>query len=213
MALIVGCIVLHVLRREYEAIPKLVEAFTQLTAGHRLGLNQAGARIARGRAMVHHGHAKAGIREMQQGLAEWQATGTRAWASMHLGMLADAYLEAGQLEQAQGALDEAFMAVQQSGERMVEAELHRLQGELLLAQAEEEEAEACFRQAIEVARRQQAKSWELRATMSLCRLWQQQGRSAEAREMLATVYGWFSEGFDTPDLKDAQTLLEELMRD
>jgi predicted ATPase len=131
---------------------------------------------------------------------------------MYIGVLADAYLEAGQLEQAQGALDEAFMSVQQSGERMVEAELHRLQGELLLAQAEEDEAEACFRQAVEVARRQQAKSWELRATMSLCRLWQQQGRSAEAREMLATVYGWFSEGFDTPDLKDAQTLLEELGR-
>ena len=212
MALNVGGIVPHLLRREYEAIPKLVEAFTQLTAGHRLGLSEAGIRLTSGRAMVHHGHAKAGIREMLRGLTEWQATGTKAWASMNFGVLADAYLEAGQLEQAQRALDEAFMAVQQSGERMVEAELHRLQGELLLAQADEDEAETCFRQAVEVARRQQAKSWELRATMSLCQLWQQQGRSAEAREMLATVYGWFSEGFDTPDMKDARMLLEELVR-
>ncbi len=212
MALNVGSIILHVLCREYEDIPKLVEAFVQLTAGHRLGLSQAGVRLAQGRAMVHHGQAKAGIREMRRGLTDWQATGTKAWASMYLSMLADAYLEAGRLEQAQGVLDEAFMSVQQSGERMVEAELHRLQGVVLLAPAEEGEAEACFRQAIEVARRQQARSWELRATMSLCRLWQQQSRSAEAREMLATVYGWFSEGFDTPDLKDAQTLLEELAR-
>ncbi len=212
MALNVGGVILHVLCRKYEDIPKLVEAFTQLTAGHRLGLSEAGACLARGRAMVRHGRAKAGIREMQQGLAEWQATGTRAWASVYLGVLADAYLEAGQLEQAQGALDEVFVAVQQSGERMVEAELYRLQGEVLLAQAEEDEAEACFRQAVEVARRQQARSWELRATMSLARLLGQQGRVEEARRMLADIYGWFSEGFDTPDLKDAQALLEELAR-
>jgi predicted ATPase/DNA-binding SARP family transcriptional activator len=210
MAVYVGSIVPHVLCREYEAIPSLVESFTQLTAGHGLGLSEAGARLAHGRARVHHGHAKAGIREMRRGLADWQATGTKSWASMYLGVLADAYLEAGQLEQAQGALDEAFMAVQQSGERMVEAELYRLQGEVLLAQAEGHEAEACFRQAIEVARRQQARSWELRATMSLARLLGQQGRVEEAHRMLADIYGWFSEGFDTPDLQEAKALLQEL---
>jgi predicted ATPase len=93
---------------------------------------------------------------------------------------------------------------------MAEAELHRLQGEVWLAQADEHEAEACFRQAIEVARRQQARSWELRATMSLARLLGQQGRVEEAHRMLADIYGWFSEGFDTPDLQEAKALLQEL---
>ena len=93
------------------------------------------------------------------------------------------------------------------------AELYRLQGELLLTHASEHhaEAEACFQQALDVARHQQAKSWELRAAISLARLWQQQGKRAEARELLAPVYGWFTEGFDTADLQDAKALLEELV--
>jgi DNA-binding SARP family transcriptional activator/tetratricopeptide (TPR) repeat protein len=210
MALCVGRIVPRVFCREYGAIPALVEAYAQLAAGHRLGPSQAGARIAGGRALVHHGHAQAGIAEMQQGLADWQATGTKAWAPMYLGMLADAYLEASQLEQAQSALDKAFTAVQQSGERMVEAELHRLQGEVLLAQAEEDEAESRFRQAVEVARHQHARSWELRATMSLARLLSQQGYVKEAHRKLADIYGWFAEGFDTPDLQEAWALLRDL---
>ena len=210
MALYVGRIVPHVFCREYGAISMLVEAFAQLAAGHRLGPSQAGARLASGRAMVHHGHARAGIRQMQQGLVDWQATGTKAWASLYLAILADACLEAGQLQQAQSTLDEAFMAVQHSGERMVESELHRLQGELLLARAEEGEAESCFRQAVEVARRQQARSWELRATMSLARLLGQQGHVEKARRMLADIYDWFTEGFDTPDLQQAQALLRDL---
>ena len=93
-----------------------------------------------------------------------------------------------------------------------EAELHRIKGELLLRQAvpDAPQAEACFQQALAVARRQQARSWELRAAMSLSRLWQQQGKRAEARELLAPIYSWFTEGFDTPDLQEARVLLEEL---
>lgn len=92
-----------------------------------------------------------------------------------------------------------------------DAELHRLRGELLLVTgATEAEAEICFQQAIEIARQQSAKSWELRATTSLARLWQRQGKKAEARQMLAEIYGWFTEGFDTANLKDAKALLEEL---
>src|SRR5205085_5537098 len=100
------------------------------------------------------------------------------------------------------------------GERDYEAELYRLQGELLLAQAgarqQVQEAEACFHQALAVARHQQAKSWELRTAMSLSRLWQQQGKRAEAYALLAPIYGWFTEGFDTADLQEAKALLEEL---
>jgi len=109
--------------------------------------------------------------------------------------------------------------VEQTDERHWEAELYRLKGELLLMQGHDAEAEAslhqaesCFQHAVEVARRQSAKSWELRATVSLCRLWQVQGRMDEARQMLAEVYGWFTEGFDTPDLQEAKALLEELSR-
>ena len=99
-----------------------------------------------------------------------------------------------------------------TGERWYEPELYRLKGELLLAHAmgHDTEAETCFRQALDIARRQQAKSWELRAALSLSRLWQRQGKRDEARELLAEVYGWFTEGFDTADLQEAKALLEEL---
>ena len=110
-------------------------------------------------------------------------------------------------------LAEAVAAVDTTGERSYEAERHRLKGSLLLrrlSRTHQAEAEACFQQALDVARRQQAKSWELRAAMSLSRLWQQQGKRADARELLAPIYGWFTEGFDTADLQDARALLEEL---
>ena len=97
-------------------------------------------------------------------------------------------------------------------ERFYEAEVHRVQGELVLAQAADQhaQAETCFQHALAIARRQQARSWELRAAMSLARLWQQQGKRAEARALLAPVYGWFTEGFDTADLQEARALLDEL---
>jgi predicted ATPase len=102
--------------------------------------------------------------------------------------------------------------VDTTGERHTEAELHRLKGELLLVQPTDHttEAEVCFQQALDIARRQQAKSWELRAAMSLSRLWQQQGKRPEAYDLLAPIYGWFTEGFETADLQDAKALLEEL---
>jgi predicted ATPase len=102
--------------------------------------------------------------------------------------------------------------VEQTNERHWEAELYRLRAELLLKQGDDAGAEASLQKAVEVARRQSAKSWELRATTSLARLWQEQGRMDEARQMLAEIYGWFTEGFDTPDLQEAKALLEELSR-
>lgn len=129
-----------------------------------------------------------------------------------LALLAEAYGKAGQPEEGLTVLAEALAIVDNTGERNWEAELHRRKGDLLLIQQGQKvgEAEECFRQALDIARRQQAKSLELRAAMSLSRLWQQQGKRDEARQMLAEIYGWFTEGFDTADLQEAKVLLEEL---
>ena len=128
--------------------------------------------------------------------------------------MAEAYGSIGQPAEGLSLLAEALTTVDRTGERGWEAELHRLQGEILRARAGEsqqvQEAEACFQQALAIARHQQAKSWELRAAMSLSRLWQQQGKRAEAYELLAPIYSWFTEGFDTADLQEAQALLAEL---
>jgi predicted ATPase len=131
---------------------------------------------------------------------------------LFLGLLIEACEQAGQVEEGLRALHEAQEVMQTSDERLYEAEVYRLRGELLRQQsaAQQGEAEEQFHQALTVARRQQAKSLELRAAMSLSRLWQQQGKLAEARALLAPIYGWFTEGFDTADLQDAKALLEEL---
>jgi predicted ATPase len=127
-------------------------------------------------------------------------------------MLAEVHGSLGQPEAGLTALREALALVETTGEHYYEAELHRLMGELLLQHATPEvsHAETCFQQALALARHQQAKSWELRAATSLARLWHQQGKRAAARALLAPVYGWFTEGFDTADLQDAKVLLEEL---
>ena len=124
--------------------------------------------------------------------------------------MGEAYGRIGQTEEGLRLLAEALVVVDR--DRWYEAELHRLKGELLLRQAvpDTPQAEACFQQALAVAHRQQAKSWELRAALTLSRLWQQQGKRAEARELLAPIYSWFTEGFDTPDLQGAKALLEDL---
>jgi len=135
-------------------------------------------------------------------------------------LLAEAYGKAGQAEEGLVALAEALTVVDKSGERFCEAELYRLRGELTLAQSRvqrlessvQKEAEACFHKAIEIARRQQAKSLELRAVMSLSRLWQQQVKKSEAHQLLSEIYSWFTEGFDTRDLQEAKALLEELSK-
>jgi predicted ATPase len=129
-----------------------------------------------------------------------------------LAMLAEAYEKGGEAEEGLNALAEALALVDKTGERWWEAELHRLKGELLLRRASPtEEVEACFHQALDIARRQQAKSLELRAAMSLARLWQQQGKRTAACELLAPIYSWFTEGFDTADLQEAQALLDALV--
>ncbi|HSX77531.1 MAG TPA: hypothetical protein VLQ80_03005, partial [Candidatus Saccharimonadia bacterium] len=128
----------------------------------------------------------------------------------YLAHLAEAYGEVGQTEEGLTVLAEALAVVDKTGERYWEVEIHRLKGELLLALSAEKhaEAETCFHQALAIARHQQAKSLELRAATSLSRLWQRQGKRAEAYELLAPIYGWFTEGFDTPDLREAKALLD-----
>ncbi len=183
-----------------------------------------------GWALADQGQTEEGIAQMRQGLAAARATGSESQRSYFLVLLAEVYEKAGQTEEGLNALAEALTVVDKTGERYYEAELYRLKGELspqsgvrspqskitspqhpaLNTQAEPE-AEACFLKAIEIARRQQAKSLELRAVMSLSRLWQQQGKKAEARQMLEEIYDWFTEGFDTADLKEAKALLDELI--
>ena len=155
---------------------------------------------------------------MRDGFAAWQATGAEVLRPYYLAMLAEVAARGGEVSEGLRLLDEALVAVDKSGERSWQAEVHRLKGELLLRQAGRgtvqpasiEDAEAYFHQAIEIARQQSARSLELRAVMSLARLWQQQGQRAAARELLALIYNWFTEGFDTADLQEAKTLLEEL---
>ena len=127
-------------------------------------------------------------------------------------LLAEAYGQAGQAEEGLAVLAEALAHVDTTGERLCAAEVYWLKGELLLQQTIPDgvQAETCLHQALDIARHQQAKSWELRAAVSLARLWQRQGKRTEARQLLAEVYGWFTEGFDTADLQEARALLEAL---
>jgi len=169
--------------------------------------------IIQGWSLAVQGQREAGIEQMRQGLAALQSTDAKRALPYYLALLAEGYGAVGQTDEGLRVLAEAFAAVATTAERRWEAELYRLQGELLLKGAgrkrKAETPEACFRQALEVARQQQAKSLELRAAMSLSRLWQQQGKRDAARQLLPEVYAWFSEGLDTVDLQEARTLLEQ----
>jgi predicted ATPase len=200
---------------EEEALKEYLEALFTLATAHPFSYYLSVATALRGEMLVEQGQVEEGIAQMRQGLAAHRATQARATLSRRLACLAEVFGKVGQAEDGLTLLAEALAHVERTGERHCEAEIHRLKGELLLRQGAAEaevEAEACFQRAIEVARRQSARSWELRATMGLCRLWEKQGKREEARRMLAEIYGWFSEGFDTRDLQEAQALLEELER-
>jgi len=211
---------LHQFRREWHLAQERAEALIALSAEQGFAQLVAGATIFRGCALAERdpepgtgqGQVEEGMAQMQQGLAALRATGAEVLRPYGLALLAKASAKLGQREAGLTLLAEALAVTNDTGEHRWEAELHRLKGELLLARTtgQDTEAETCFRQALDIARQQQAKSWELRAAMSLSRLWQQQGKHAEARELLAPVYGWFTEGFETADLQEAKALLEEL---
>jgi class 3 adenylate cyclase/predicted ATPase len=207
---------LHQYRREGRAAQERAEATITLATEQGFPIWIGSGISLRGWALAEQGQREEGMAQMHQGLAASRATGAELGRSQYLALLAEVYGKAGQAEEGLAALAEALAVVDKNGERFYEAELYRLKGELTLqtsVQSREprvKEAEACFHQAIDIARRQQTKSLELRAVMSLARLWQQQGKKDEARQMLAEIYGWFTEGFDTADLKDAEALLEKL---
>ena len=158
------------------------------------------------------GQGEEGMAQVRQGIAAWRATGAALFVPYFCTLLADVSAHLGHTEDGLQALAEAHTLIEQHEERWWEAEVCRLRGVLLLRQTgtPQAEAEAWLQRALDVARRQEAKSLELRAAMSLSRLWQQQGKRHEARELLAPVYGWFTEGFDTADLQEVKALLEEL---
>ena len=171
----------------------------------------AGA-VLSGAALPEQKRQAAGSEQIRQGILAYRATGAGLLCPLWLTFLAETCGEAGQVEAGLAAVTEALTLAGQTSEALCEAELYRLKGELLLQQApdRQSEPEACFHNALTVASHQQAKSWELRAATSLARLWQQQGKTAEARDLLTPIYDWFTEGFDTADLKDAKGLLDEL---
>jgi len=204
--------ILHQFRQEEQAVQVYAEAAMTLSTDQGFVLYLMGGMILRGWALAAQGQGAEESAPMRQGLAGWHATGAELWRPYWLALLADASGKEGRVEEGLAVLDEALAVVANTGERFWEAELFRLKGALLLLRSAEHhaEAETYFHQALDVARRQEAKSLELRAAMSLARLWQQQGQRAEARELLAPIYGWFTEGFDTADLQEAKALLEAL---
>jgi class 3 adenylate cyclase/predicted ATPase len=204
--------VLHRYRREGAAAQEHAEAALAIRTAQGSAHNLGAATINRGWALAAQGQREEGLAQMQQGLATYRATGSRIALSEFLALLAEVYGQSGQTEVGLRTLAEALAQVEHTGERHYAAEVYRINGKLLLQQAvpDAPQAEQCFQHALAVARRQQARSWELRAAMSLSRLWQQHGKRAEARELLAPIYGWFTEGFDTLDLQEARVLLEEL---
>ena len=221
---------LHKLCREVGAVQEHVEALLHIATERAFTLFQAFGNILRGWVLAERGEIGEGITEMQQELAAWRAMGYELLLPTFYSFLAEAYGKAGQAEEGLRVVANALAIVEKTGERKFEAELYRLKGELLVWQAEAKakpeakaeaevkievercyhEAEACFLRALEVARRQRAKSWELRAATSLSRLWQSQGKREEARRSLQETYGWFTEGFGTADLVEAKALLDEL---
>ena len=215
-------------RREGQLAQQRAEAAILLASEQGFAFELALGTSMQGRALAEQGQVEEGIAQMRRGLEAYRATGAKVGESYDLALLAEAYGKVGQEEEGLSLLAEALATVDRTGERVYEAELYPLRGELTLAQSSDRrlgssvpstttastqaEAEECFLKATEISRKQQAKSLELRAVTSLARLWQSQGKRNEAHQMLSEVYNWFTEGFDTKDLQEAKTLIEELSR-
>ena len=212
-ALVWGAAQTHQFRREARLALERAEAGLALATERGFPFWVAGAQILSGWGLAvgpHSVEREQGIDRLRQGYAGWRAMGTAAGASYFLGLLADVYLQAGMLDAGLQAVADAFALIDRTDERWWEAELWRLQGELRQAQDPTNDAvESDFLEALAVAHRQDAKSLELRAAMSLARLWRQQGRQTATRDLLASLYEWFTEGYDTPDLLEARLMLEQ----
>jgi predicted ATPase len=202
----------HCWRGEIALCLERAEAALALAIEQLLPHYAAYAAACSGWALVKKGYPEKGLARLRAAMDADPATGTRLANSYWLALLAEACLETGRIEEGLSSVHEALAVVEQTEARNHEAELNRLEGELLLVSKEPDEtrAEASFRNVVAIARAQQAKSWELRASASLARLLARQGRREEARDLLAPIYGWFTEGFDTADLKEAKGLRDEL---
>jgi predicted ATPase len=199
-------------RHEVSAVQAQADALLPLAIAQGFPLWAGFGTCWGGWALAVQGQSAAGPAQLHQGLAALLATGQRLTQPLCLVLLAEAVGYAGRVEEGLRLLAEALAAFETTGRGDMLAEAYRLQGEFLLRQVVPNvaQAEACFQQALSTARRQQAKSWELRAAMSLSRLWQRQGKHKEAHDLLAPIYSWFTEGFDTADLQEAKALLAEV---
>jgi predicted ATPase len=199
--------------RNYEAAVANIEEVIALADEKAAFLWKAGVMTFLGCVFAISGKASDAVQMITSGTASWHATGSTVWTPLHLLSLAQARAQVGQLNDAWRSIGEAMTAVETTREKWCEAEIHRVAGETALMSSEPDtsNAQAYFECALAVSRKQQAKSWELRASMSLARLWRDQGKVQQARELLAPVYGWFTEGFDTRDLREAKALLDELV--
>ena len=200
------------LRREAQAARERAEALIALANEQGFPDWLGMGTLLQGWALCKQGQREEGIAQMISVLDSFRAAGVELGRPLCLGVLAEAYGESGEPERGLAFAAEAVDAMNRTGQRTWESYLHRVKGDLLLGLSSDNQdrAEACFREAIDIARRQSAKSWELQAVMRLSRLLRGQGKTGEARELLAETYGWFTEGFDTPDLKEAKALLDDL---
>jgi predicted ATPase len=193
-------------RRDILTAQQRAEMLMSLSSEQGFPTWLAQGQMLRGWALTFQDHETEGLPQLRQGLAAWRASGANLWLPYNFALLAEACHYTGKAEEGLKVIDEALALVDENGERFWEAEIHRLKGALLLQQSptNQFEAESCFHQALSIAKSQQSKSLELRAATSLAHLWQSQDK------LLAPVYGWFTEGFDTADLQEAKTLLDEL---
>jgi predicted ATPase len=196
----------------YPAASALIDELIALADEKGTPYWKATGTVLRGMLFALIGKASDAVRAINSGICSLRSTGATIAEPFYLSHLATAYSELGQLADAWQCIDDAIDKLERSKEKWCEAEVHRIAGEIALKspQPDAAKAETFFERALTVARQQQTKSWELRAAMSMARLWRDQGKRDEARELLAPVYGWFTEGFDTIDLKEAKALLDEL---
>jgi len=209
-SLLCGC-ELHWFLRNPHMVNTCTEELIPLSAEKGFVYWQGHGIFYRGERQALEGQARHGIAQMREGIAMMRATGTETCLTRLLARMADACMRIGQLDEGLAATVEAIGFVRTFDERYMEAELYRLEGELYLMLGKDDaDVEDCLRHALDVSRRQQARSWELRAAMSLSRLWLKQGKPEEARRLLGEAKDWFTEGFETPDLKEAKALLEKM---
>jgi predicted ATPase len=202
-----SCTMIHQFRGDVATAEKYARTLVDLSEEHGFAMWRARGTIIQGWAMVERGEAEAGILQIRNGSADAQDTGEQLIRSHSLTLLAEAHAQLGQWEVGLSVLDDALQLGISTNGRLWEAETHRLQGEILNSMGAETRAEVALKRALEVARKQRSKSLELRAATSLARFWQTQGKKEEARELLAPIHDWFTEGYDTRDLRNAKAQL------